>query len=168
MRNPNKGKGKQAQWLRDHANHADPKCLIWPFYRLPNGYGQLGYLGRMRYAHRMMCELAHGAPPPDKPEAAHKCGSGHQGCVNPKHLIWKSKAENRRDSTAHGRGGRNRFGNKGKLRPDDIRIILDLKGKMRQVDIAARFGVDWTTISSIYCGKTHKKTVAAILSASRC
>lgn len=152
MRNPNKGKGKQAQWLRDHANHADPKCLIWPFYRLPNGYGQLGYLGRMRYAHRMMCELAHGEPPTTKHEAAHKCGNGHQGCVNPKHLAWKTKAENRRESTSHGKGARNPYGTRGKLTDTDVAEIRASKGKMSNVEMAEKYGVSWTTINSILNG----------------
>jgi hypothetical protein len=161
--NGSRGKGKQAQWLRDHADYTDPKCLIWPFFRNPNGYGQLGHLGKQHYAHRLMCEFAHGTPPTPAHEAAHRCGSGHQGCVNPKHLTWKTKEENRRDSTSHGRGGRNLYGNKGRFNRDELREILTLKGKMKQREIAARYGVDWTTISSIYCGQTYAKVVESIL-----
>jgi hypothetical protein len=153
----NKGKGEAIKWLRERVSHPDAKCLIWPFYRMPNGYGQLGLDGKMRYAHRVMCELVHGAPPTPKHEAAHRCGNGHQGCVNPKHLAWKTKNENRKESTQHGKGGRNHYGNKGALRPDDIAKIWELKDKMRQTEIAAQFGVSWQVISGIYCGRHYKR-----------
>lgn len=153
----NKGKGAAIKWLRDHADHHDPKCLIWPFYRMPTGYGSFGYLGKSYYAHRYMCELAHGEPTTPKHEAAHRCGNGHQGCVNPKHLAWKTKEENRRESTQHGKGGRNPYGNKGALKPADVARIWALKGTMRQIDIAAQYGVSWQVISGIYCGRHYKK-----------
>jgi hypothetical protein len=109
-----------------------------------------------------MCELAHGEPPTSKHEAAHSCGKGHEGCVNPKHLAWKTKTENRQESNEHGKGGRSNYGKYGRFNRDEIREILSLKGKMRQVDIAARYGVDWTTISSIYCGQTYVKMIESI------
>lgn len=152
---PTKGKGKTANWMREHIRHEDPKCLIWPFFRNPNGYGQIGFEGKMHYTHRLMCEMAHGAPPTPKHEAAHKCGNGHQGCVNPKHLAWKTKAENRRESNQHGKGARSPHGNRGKLTPAAVAEIMALKGTMRQIDIAARYNVSWQTISGIYCGRHH-------------
>ncbi len=55
MRKPpsTKGKGKLQQWLRDRMSYAGDDCLIWPFGRLPNGYGLLGYEreGAMRPRH---------------------------------------------------------------------------------------------------------------------
>jgi hypothetical protein len=156
-----KGNGAAIKWLRDHASYSDPKCLPWPFYRMPTGYGNFGYLGKSLYAHRFMCELAHGPAPSPTHEAAHRCGNGHQGCVNPKHLAWKTKDENRRESTQHGRGGRNRYGNKGALRPADIARIWELKGTMRQTEIAAQFGVSWQVISGIYCGRHYKQYAPA-------
>ena len=152
-----KGQGAAIKWLRDRANHPDAKCLTWPFYRMPTGYGHFGYNGKRHYAHRMMCELAHGEAPTPKHEAAHRCGNGHLGCVNPQHLAWKTKDENRQESTRHGKGSRNRYGNKGALKPADVATIWDLKGKMRQVDIAAQFGVSWQVISGIYCGRHYKQ-----------
>lgn len=152
-----KGKGAAIAWVRDHANHTDPKCLIWPFYRMPTGYGQFCYNGDNYYPHRYICELAHGPAPTAKHEAAHRCGNGHLGCVNPKHLAWKTKDENRQESTQHGKGGRNRYGNKGALKPADVARIWDMKGTMRQIDIAAQFGVSWQVISGIYCGRHYKQ-----------
>lgn len=155
MHTNKKGQGETIKWLRNHAAHPDPKCLIWPFYRNPNGYGQMGHNGESHWAHRYMCELAHGSAPSPDHEAAHRCGSGHLGCVNPRHLAWRTKAENRQESTLHGRGHRNPHGNKGRLTPKEVAEILSLKGKERQVDIAARFGISWQSVSMIQRGKMY-------------
>lgn len=93
MAPPNKGKGKVAQWLREHASHTGLNCLAYPFFRNQwTGYAQFGFEGKMLYAHRFMCELKNGPAPSDKHHAAHTCGNGHMGCVNPMHLAWKTVA----------------------------------------------------------------------------
>lgn len=66
---PKNGEGKGIQWLRAHVQHADDACLIWPFCRHQgDGYGRLGYLGKMFLAHRLMCILVNGEPPGTCPE----------------------------------------------------------------------------------------------------
>src|SRR4051812_3923943 len=60
---PTKGQGEAVNWLRDRMDYSDAKCLTWPFFRMPTGYGSFGYLGKQHYAHRFMCELAHGEAP---------------------------------------------------------------------------------------------------------
>ena len=150
-----KGKGKCYQWLVDRAGLEDGACLIWPFFTNPNGYGQLGYLGVQRWAHRVMCELANGTPPTPEHEAAHSCGHGDQGCVHPKHLDWKTKAQNRADCAEHGTNTRSHAGNKGRLTPDQVAEIVSLKGIERQVDIAARLGISWQSVSMIQRGKMY-------------
>lgn len=86
-----RGEGKTIKWLRAHTDYSHDWCLIWPFVSKLHGYGQFGYLGKNYYAHRFMCELAHGPAPSPLHEAAHSCGRGHEGCVNPQHLSWKTK-----------------------------------------------------------------------------
>jgi hypothetical protein len=98
----NKGKGQNLIWLKDRISYDSDECLIWPFSINHQGYGQIGYYGKVRKAHRVMCELAKGPPPSPKHEAAHECGNGHLGCVNPKHLNWKTPAGNRADTIRHG------------------------------------------------------------------
>lgn len=49
-----------------------------------------------------MCQKAHGDPPSPKHDAAHSCGRGHEGCVNPNHLSWKTKKQNQADRITHG------------------------------------------------------------------
>lgn len=155
---PNKGKGKHRKWLLDRANYQGDECLIWPFYRLPNGYAMFGCFGKMHYAHRYMCELVNGAPPP-RYEAAHSCGNGHSGCVHPKHLSWKTKTANRRDSIGHGTSIRNTRGKRGILTPDQVITIRSLKGVETQDKIAARFGVSAPTIRAIYAGKIYRSVL---------
>lgn len=150
-----KGEGKTIQWLRDHVGYSADYCLIWPFCRNPNGYGQFGYLGEPHYAHRYMCELAHGAPPSPDHEAAHSCGNGHGGCCNPKHLSWKTRSENLLDCRQHGTQARSFHGSRGRLTDEQVQQIRDLKGKKTQAEIAGIFGVSEPTVRDIFLGRSH-------------
>lgn len=136
----NRGQGRGYAWLMAHVNHQGDECLIWPFYRLmPGGYGTFGHLGELYYAHRYMCEQAHG-PAPEGQHAAHSCGKGSEGCVNPRHLSWKTVSENLKDRRRHG----TQAGSKGHvshLTDQQIAEIRSLKGKMSQYAIAEKFGV---------------------------
>lgn len=101
--NPKRGKGKGITFLRDNVSYAGDDCLPWPMSRHPTGYGSFGFERKILYAHRVMCELVHGPAPSPAHECAHSCGKGHLGCVNPRHLSWKTRAENEQDKIAHGR-----------------------------------------------------------------
>lgn len=149
-----KGNGKTIQWLRDHVGYSEDYCLIWPFFRNPNGYGQLTYLGKTGWAHRMMCELAHAEPPTPEHEAAHSCGNGHMGCASPKHLSWKTRAGNGLDCREHGTHVRSRSGSSRltDAQADQIRV---LKGKKTQAEIAFTFGVSEPTVRDIFLGRSH-------------
>lgn len=147
----NYGKGERIKWLRARVAHDGDECLIWPFSRV-RGYGNLGDKGNILYAHRVICEMAHGTPP-DGYEAAHSCGNGHLGCVNPKHLSWKTRSENQLDRRMHGtaRGG---VGYLGKMTPKQVRQIRALKGKKTHDEIASEFGTCRRNVGAILSGKT--------------
>lgn len=117
------GEGQAIAWIRHHATYDADFCLVFPFYRNPNGYGQFGHLRKMRWAHREMCELVNGPPPGPEYEAAHNCGNGDGGCVNPRHLKWKTKSQNRLDALKHGTGVRYSGGNLGSLTPETVAEI---------------------------------------------
>lgn len=139
---PMSGKGKVVAWLREHASYDSDNCLIFPFSRnAETGYGTFGYLGKMPYAHRFMCELIHGPAPADRPYCAHSCGKGHEGCVNPKHLSWKSVRDNLLDRREHGTVRYNTHGKFGRLGDYEIAMIRALKGIATQSQLAALFGV---------------------------
>lgn len=142
------GNGKTMIWLREHVSYSRDGCLFWPFSRKVNsGYGQLGYRGKMYYAHRLMCELAHGAPPTPKHEAAHSCGNGGIACVNPRHLSWKTSSENHRDRRAHGTAATNTTGKVGKLSVAQKRRLVELAGRKTKTEIAAVLGVNRRTVA---------------------
>lgn len=94
--------GALQEWIVKHVNYDIDECLPWPFSRYPNGRGQHCHHKFGPLASRVMCFEAHGPPPTLKHEAAHICGKGHEGCVNPKHLVWKTKKENEADKIKHG------------------------------------------------------------------
>jgi len=145
-----RGNGRSYQWLRDHIDYAGTDCLIWPFSRC-NGYAHLGHLGKMHYGHRMMCEMVHGPAPSRKHEASHSCGRGHLGCVNPRHISWKTKSENQRDRAKH--GTKNTWAWRGKLTERQAKRIRELRGQYKQRELAEMFGVSRSNISLIQNGK---------------
>ena len=144
-----RGNGRSYRWLREHISYAGDDCLIWPFSRC-NGYAHLGHLGKMHYGHRMMCEMVHGPAPSSRHEASHSCGRGHLGCVNPRHLSWKTKSQNQRDRARHGTTS---VGWKGKITPQQANEIRKLRGKLLQREIAERFGISRANVSLIHCNK---------------
>lgn len=101
--NYRKGKGKAFAWMQAHVAYEGDECLTWPFSRDGRvGRGRIQHNGKQAWAHRFMCELAHGPAPTPKHQAGHNCGKGHEGCVNPRHLEWKTNAQNQLDRAAHG------------------------------------------------------------------
>lgn len=138
-------------WLKAHAQHADTyACLIWPFARLPNGYGSLRENKVHHTAHRYMCRLAHGEPESAELMATHTCGRGDAGCVNPKHLRWGTAKQNAEDSLAHGTRARGRVRPNCVLTEDQVREIRALRGTATHSAIGAMFGVSGKAVNSIY------------------
>lgn len=129
-------------------------CVPWPYTPATQGYGQVQKDGRRLLAHRLVCELAHGKAPSRKHEATHDCGNGHLGCVNPKHLSWKTHAGNMADKLLHGTSLRGEKHKLAKLTEPDVREIRALKGTLLQCEIAEIYGVDPSTISHIWRGKS--------------
>lgn len=129
-------------------------CIIWPFAQSrPNSpYPSFGFGGKGYRAHRVVCEIVHGSPPKDKPEAAHTCGNSL--CICPAHLRWASREENEADKKAHGTnpvGSRN-----GKSRLS-ARQVRDIKRRLKSEtsrSIAESFGVSRGAIDSIRSGQT--------------
>src|SRR5687767_11942772 len=142
MTNPtNKGKGRAYAFLRDNVNHNGDDCLIWPFNTLPTGYGTFSYLGTLYYAHRFMCELVKGPASSSEHEAAHSCGRGKSGCVDPRHLSWKTTKENAADGVRQGTYARKRNGPQSRLTAQQIAEIWAARGRERPGETAARFGI---------------------------
>lgn len=132
--------------------HDGDDCLRWP-YACSAGYGVMQHRGKMCYVSRVVCFEVYGPPPTDRHEAAHSCGRGHLGCVNPLHLSWKTPSENEADKLCHGTvlvGDRNP---NAKLPQTSVLEIRSLKGKMPQAAIAKRFNICQQMVSLIHRGK---------------
>lgn len=131
--------------------YAGDECLTWPFGKDIWGYGHLKRNGRQRLTHRLVCEDVHGEPPTEKHEAAHSCGNGHLGCVNPKHLCWKTHRENEADKVLHGTRVRGSRSVRSKLTESDVLAIR--RSSRRHSELARIYGVAQCTISEIRSGK---------------
>lgn len=146
--------GKLMRFIEDIAlRWESDDCLKWPFSTNNAGYGQISVSGKRTYAHRYVCELTHGVAPTTDHEAAHSCGKGHLGCVNPKHLSWKTPKENQADRIAHGTDMRGELHPSSKLTKEQVLEIISLKGSATQSEIARMFGVSQPSICLIHRGK---------------
>lgn len=127
------------------------ECQVWPHSLDKDGYA--GMVGR-RKAHHVACEHRHGTRPQGY-EAAHSCKT--KACVNPRHLRWATRLENEQDKIAHGTVNRGERQGHSKLTADDVRQIRDAveRGEAKQ-DVAARFGVVPSNVTSIVQRKTWK------------
>lgn len=110
-----------------------------------------------RGAHRYVCIASHGEPPKGKNEAAHICGKGRQGCVNPRHLHWASRAENHAEGAKLRGSGVAPLYRTSKIPNHDIQTIRSMRGNERIAVTAARYGVHESTISLIQSGKRRSQ-----------
>lgn len=142
-------------WLMSNAAYDGDDCLIFPFHRNNRGYGCVTYNGKLWVASRLMCTIEHGEPPEQNYHAAHNCGNGKRGCVNPKHLSWKSASENENDKYEHGTRFRGQQAAQAKLTLQDVLNIRS--SKERECDIVRRYPfVTRGTIVDVIKRKTWK------------
>lgn len=147
-------------WIRDHLAYEHDYCLIWPFGRNSTGYGIFGREGKQFYVHRYICEIVHGAPPTQQHQAAHSCARGHEGCVNHRHLSWKTIQENQLDRHTVGvpHTGRKRH-----LSPAQV---LEIRASDDTAEsLGRRFGVSDANIRHIRSGRTYRHLLPSLLTA---
>lgn len=138
--------GTIASWIEDLLAENPSHCVLWPFSIGRNGYGTYAADG-IYGAHRYICTKANGEPPHPSYQAAHDCGNGVSGCVTPKHLAWKTVAQNANDKIAHGTMLQGESHPNSKLTADQAMAIFLSVGKLK--DIAAKFQVNESTVSEI-------------------
>lgn len=144
--------GEPRRWIEAHVDYKGEDCLSWPFTRNSYGYPILSdrSKGRGNGAHREMCRLAYGDPPSEQHQAAHTCGNGTRGCVNPMHLRWDTVAGNMADKVRHGTHNRGVRNPKSQLTENQVRKIRGLEGIESVSALARRFGVSRTSIRYIF------------------
>lgn len=140
---------RSKRWLLAHFDYPHKDfCLIWPFSHKGGGYAQIS---KGILVHRLMCEYRNGPPPSPEHHAAHSCGRGHDACVNPWHLNWRTPTENQLERfEQHGPNPQR------KLTEESAAKIRDLKGFATADTIARMFGVSESNVRLIQSGKTWK------------
>lgn len=144
------------QWINDHKSYSGDGCLIWPFTRSTDGRGQITIAGKNHKAPRVMCEVAHGDPPSPEHHAAHDCGKGHEGCIHPGHLSWKTRAENEADKLRHGTLLRGEASWNAKLTSDQVLEIHRRAQAETCAALALEFRLHPGTVSQIKRGLRWK------------
>lgn len=146
-----------ARYLNDTVLPYDADdCLIWPFARYSNGYAVIRHSGRNRIVSRLVCSEVHGEPLSPDHEAAHSCGNGKGGCVNPRHLSWKTRRENEDDKLEHGTRVHGEQQGQAKLTDAAVYEIRQMAPSTKQVELASRFGVSRAAIAKVIRRETWK------------
>jgi hypothetical protein len=147
-------KGALMRFIHEVAlRHAGGECLAWPYAKKDDGYGTVYVDGKTAIVSRYVCELVNGPPPTPYHEAAHSCGKGHESCIAPGHLEWKTQAQNQADKLIHGTIRRGERCGTAKLTEPEAREIISMKGVEPQSSLAKRFGVARSTVAEIHCGE---------------
>lgn len=139
-------------------NYQGNDCLMWPYAKNRQGYGYVKVNGKDVSVHRLICRRAHGDPPVESMHAAHSCGRGSLGCVNPRHLRWATRLENDSDKDKHGTRLRGEKSPVSKLKLSDVRKIREFYAENYvSPNIASKiFGTCATNIRQIISGATWK------------
>lgn len=106
-----------------------------------------------RKVHQLVLETFVG-PRPDGHEARHL--DGVRACCALTNLCWGTKLENADDKRAHGTMCHGEVHGRAKISEEDVIAIRAARGKVRQVDLAAHYGVHQTNISAIQRGELWK------------
>ena len=146
----NPGDSRLMNWLAAHLDYPHKDwCLIWPFGSKRLGYAFFIREGKSKQVHRYMCERRYG-PAPEGHIAAHTCGNGHLGCVNPNHVFWATNSQNQLMRTDRGQ--------RSKLTRATAAEIRALKGKEPPRVTAIRFGVSESAIKAVQAGRTWNES----------
>lgn len=147
---------KPIEWLKAHVNHEGDDCLIWPFDRNHYGYPRVTE-NKVRYvATRVMLREKTGQMPAHL-HAAHTCGNGAGGCINPRHLEWKDRKANEADKLRHGTSNRGPRNGMAKMSEHDAMHVLGmLRAGYHPIEIAMFMGVSPSAIKQIKNGYNWK------------
>jgi len=144
-------RGEPLRFIEEVALKSDTEnCLLWPFGRTEAGYaGHVTVDDEFRSVTRLICERAHGAPPDPSYEAAFTCANGKGGCVNPRHLVWRTIQENVDVRVAEGRVAKGTRFPQAKLDENKVRAIRRSYPSTSAKELGKVYGVCESTVFSI-------------------
>jgi hypothetical protein len=126
---------------------ASTGCAIWTGKLTSHGYGRVGYLSKVWFAHRLAYYGHHGPIPKDR-YVCHKCDT--PSCVAIEHLFAGTPQDNTTDMMRKGRGRwRTRL---------TAKQVVAIKGQLLRGEslgaIAREYGMSHTAIIAIKHGKS--------------
>lgn len=147
----------------------EDECWNWTASSRGLGYGSFKYNGKVIDSHRMSWFLTYGEFP--ELMVLHRCDN--RGCCNPNHLFLGNYLDNIRDMVSKGRNAKGertgwythpekrKFGENhpnSKLKDEDVIEIYKLyfHDKIKQTEIAEKFGVRKSTIGDVVKGRGWK------------
>lgn len=131
------------------------ECIFWPFSRNKDGYPHMDRtVAGSSSVCNVICQRVYGPAPTPKHEAAHECGNGRLGCINPKHLRWATHRENMDDAISHGSMNRGETNCNARLTEASIPLIREMRGTPKAIGI--EFGVSQATIRAVLIGRTWR------------
>ena len=135
-------------------------CWVWKWQCDTKGYGMISYQTpdyvkgvskpRSRAVHRVMYALSNGLTLADIKGRSVRHTCDNPPCINPKHLLLGSHADNMRDMSMRGRTGNRKLTD---AKVWDMRHRYARK-ECTQYDLAAEHGVDRRAIHFALIGKT--------------
>lgn len=151
-------------YLLSRADCEPGSCWVWKFSRNKFGYGKIKIGGRNFLAHRLSLAVHSDKNIGDLSEVVmHSCDN--PSCINPDHLSEGTHKLNVLDCFLKGRGfipinycesGEKNFN--AVLTESDVKDIRDMiLSGMNNKEIAKRFNVHHSTVSSIRVGRTWKE-----------
>lgn len=151
MNNPN---NRRFPWLEKAIReHNSDECLLWPFHTR-NGYGLCMFQGRQECAHRISFYLTHGRWP--HPFACHTCDT--PGCVNPRHIVEGTPAQNAADMVSKNRQAKGENASKAKLTNELVKQIRHeyILRRFGYARLARKYGLAENTVKCIIKRRTWK------------
>lgn len=144
-------------WDRVDDSAGPTKCWIWKGSKKEGGYG---YVWKARgdrskrkvLAHRLGYEWHYGEGSANGFLVMHKCDN--PPCVNWRHLVKGTKADNSKDMWKKGRGAIGEKSGQAKLTVTQVKTIHRLlRSGIWVADIARHFGIGYETVNRIAKGK---------------